>query len=354
MYDLAVYVGRFQPFHFGHATTIQLASEIAKKVLVLVGSPNSARNTKNPFTFEERSRMIREWVVDKSREVKTFDGAKIEIAELLDCTYDDNEWAAMVQAKVKWTCFDYNLDPKNVVIVGHDKDDSTYYLNYFPGYKLYDTGPWPDCNLRPVDASKIRELYYQDHIMFYKNVVPASTLRVLESISPDVKAELVTEFNMIEAYKKSWAGSPFPPVFVTTDAVVLQNSHILLIKRKDAPGKGNWALPGGFLNQKERIIDGCIRELIEETKIHVPEKVLRGSITYNQPFDAPNRSSRGRTITHAFLFELDKQKKLPRVYGSDDAEKARWFPLSEFKEMGTQMFEDHWHIAHAMINRAIK
>lgn len=352
MYDLAVYIGRFQPFHYGHAATIEQACSIAKKVLVLVGSPNSARNSRNPFSFEERYMMIREWAMTSKSDI--VQSKKIELHELLDCTYDDNEWAAEVQAKVKWVCFDYNLNINNVVIIGHDKDETTYYLDYFPDFKLVDTGPWPDLSSKPVDATKIRELYFQDQQAFYKGVVPASTLKVLKDISSEIYEELVAEYKAVENYKKIWAGSPFPPVFVTTDAIVLQNSHILLIQRKESPGKGNWALPGGFLGINERVIDSCIRELVEETKIHVPEKVLRGSITHNQVFDHPRRSSRGRTITHAYLFELEKQKKLPRVYGSDDAVKARWFPLADLNTMGTQMFEDHWHMAHAMINRASK
>lgn len=349
MYDLAVFICRAQPFHYGHASTIQKACSIAKKVLVLIGSSNSARNIRNPFTFEERHTMIRNWA-----DHNNIHHDQLEIDVLFDCVYDDNEWIIQIQNKVKWVCWNYSLKKDNIVLIGHNKDDTTYYLEYFPTFKLHDTGPWPENNTRTVDATKIRELYFEDHIEFYKAVIPQSTLGVLVNIPIDIKKELMLEYAMITAYKKSWAGSPFPPMFVTTDAIVIQNSHILLIKRKNSPGKGNLALPGGFLNQNERILNGCIRELLEETKIHVPEKILRGSITYNQVFDSPNRSSRGRTITHAYLFELEDQKKLARVYGSDDAEKAVWVPLCDLKEMGSEMFEDHWHIAHAMINRATK
>ena len=65
---------------------------------------------------------------------------------------------------------------------------------------------------------------------------------------------------------------------MTVDAVVVQSGHILLVKRGDMPGKGLWALPGGFLNQEETMLDGAIRELKEETKIKVPVPVLKGSI----------------------------------------------------------------------------
>jgi len=48
--DVAVLIGRFQPFHNGHATLLQLALETAEEVVVILGSSFHARSTKNPFT----------------------------------------------------------------------------------------------------------------------------------------------------------------------------------------------------------------------------------------------------------------------------------------------------------------
>ena len=115
----------------------------------------------------------------------------------------------------------------------------------------------------------------------------------------------------------------------------------------DMPGKGLWALPGGFLNQEETMLDGAIRELKEETKIKVPVPVLKGSIKGSKTFDAPNRSSRGRTITQAFFIDLGVGE-LPKVKGSDDAEKAFWVPFNQVKQ--EKMFEDHFHIIDNFIN----
>ena len=57
-FDVAVLIGRFQPFHNGHATLLAKALETADKVLVLLGSARAARNAKNPFIWEERAAMI--------------------------------------------------------------------------------------------------------------------------------------------------------------------------------------------------------------------------------------------------------------------------------------------------------
>jgi bifunctional NMN adenylyltransferase/nudix hydrolase len=149
-------------------------------------------------------------------------------------------------------------------------------------------------------------------------------------------------------YKKQYSSLPYAPVFVTTDAVVICSGHILMIRRKSEPGKGLWALPGGFLNaQTDRSIqDAMIRELREETGIKVPSPVLIGNINKVRVFDAIDRSTRGRTITHVFKIDLP-DGVLPKVRGIDDADKARFMPLSELDS--AVCFEDHFEIISSLI-----
>ena len=136
---------------------------------------------------------------------------------------------------------------------------------------------------------------------------------------------------------------PYPPTFVTTDNVVIRSGHVLLIKRRYNPGKGLWALPGGFLDVSEKIEDGAVRELKEETRINITKKELRKSIVESKVFDHPNRSLRGRTITHAYLYDLG-YGQLPEIKANDDASGAHWVPLSEAHRMEEFFFEDHYDI----------
>jgi bifunctional NMN adenylyltransferase/nudix hydrolase len=129
---------------------------------------------------------------------------------------------------------------------------------------------------------------------------------------------------------------------MTVDAVVEQSGHILVVKRRAEPGKGLWALPGGHLEEFETLNDGVIRELREETKIKVPDPVLRGSIHNTRMFDDPYRSNIGRVITYAAHIKLAGDTKLPKVKGADDAEKAVWLPIGMIKE--DMFFDDHFHI----------
>jgi bifunctional NMN adenylyltransferase/nudix hydrolase len=153
--------------------------------------------------------------------------------------------------------------------------------------------------------SSIRDLYFRHNFNsnFIKNVVPESTYNFLmEFRKTEEFAQIIREREFIANYRRQYESLPYPPIFVTADAVVISSGHVLMIKRRSEPGRGLWALPGGFVNANtdKSVEDAAIRELREETGIKVPAPVLRGSIKRGRVFDAVNRSARGRTITHAF------------------------------------------------------
>jgi bifunctional NMN adenylyltransferase/nudix hydrolase len=155
--------------------------------------------------------------------------------------------------------------------------------------------------------------------------------------------ELAEDQKAIRKMMDEWRGAPYEPIFTTVDAVVRCRGHVLLVKRKGRPGPGLSALPGGFLDPGEHLVDGAIRELREETAIPLSPAVLRHSLRRVVVFDHPLRSMRGRTITHAHAFELDEER-LPEVKGSDDAAAAEWMPLERLPMMEDRFFEDHFHI----------
>lgn len=338
-YDLIAFIGRFQPLHIGHVEVIQEALKQAERVVVLIGSSNQPRTSKNPWLYQERADMI-------ETAVASIDPAytqRLITAPLRDQSYNDQRWASEVQTIVdqvadRWEC-------KKIALIGHSKDSSSYYLKMFPQWSQIEHSLNED-----VNATDLRKLMFEDKSMrFLAGVVPQSVYTTLEQFKETPEFSVLQhEYEMIKKYKKAWESAPYAPTFVTTDAVVVQSGHVLLIQRKAAPGCGLWAMPGGFLNQDEWIEDGVLRELREETKIKVPAPVLKGSIKHRGVFDRPDRSLRGRTITHAFLIELPPGP-LPAVKGSDDAMKARWVPISEIRE--DEMFEDHYHIVMDLLGR---
>jgi bifunctional NMN adenylyltransferase/nudix hydrolase len=344
-FDALVFIGRFQPFHNGHKAVIDEALKRAKEVIVVVGSSFAARNIRNPFTFEERKAMISSCYQNEiSPMVSTFghiqEYPRLKIVPVSDYPYDDNKWVAAVQ-NVVHGAIAWSADPIRIGLIGHEKDGTSYYLKIFPTW-----GNVSVPNVDSVNATDIRTSLFEGSSRYAFDVMPREAFLHLEYLwlkNTDIPT-LKQEYQMIKKYKEAWKAAPFPPTFMTVDAVVVQSGHILLVKRGDMPGKGLWALPGGFLNQGETMLDGAIRELKEETKIKVPVPVLKGSIRDSKTFDAPNRSTRGRTITQAFYIDLGFDEKLPKVKGSDDAEKAFWVPLHEVVAQRDIFFEDHFHI----------
>jgi len=341
-FDYVVFIGRFQPFHNGHQMIVDEALKVAdRKVIVLIGSVNKPRSIKNPFDELQRTEMIFNGYAPAEKE-------KIRVGYVEDNMYNDDAWIRNVQEAVAkiiltdgWT--DY---PPKIAIIGHEKDETSFYLKFFPQWKSINIEPGE--HEKEIHATDIRELLFsrtESKMNYLRGVVTSGTYRDLVEFRKTKEwEELATEFEFVQQYKKSWATAPYAPIFVTTDAVVVQDGHVLMVKRGASPGKGLWALPGGFLNQNERIVDGAIRELVEETKIKVQSKILRKSIVDTNVFDHPGRSLRGRTITHAFYIKLDSVGELPKVKGSDDAVHAEWIPLSEFDKMERNVFEDHFHI----------
>ncbi len=113
-----------------------------------------------------------------------------------------------------------------------------------------------------------------------------------------------------------------PRPMLTVDVVALachrEPPRVLLIQRGNPPFAGTWALPGGFVDEGERVADAAPRELAEETGLAVDALHLLGV------YDTPGRDPRGWTVSVVYLARLDSE--LP-VAGGDDASDARWFTV---------------------------
>lgn len=349
-YDYLVFIGRLQPPTVAHERIIRTALTLSQKVIVVLGSSNSARTLRNPFTCAERETMVRGMFDAQLQDRLLFVAQE-------DHIYQDQKWLVTFQQKIKEKILLsipgnsanvtlHGLSDVRIGLIGHKKDESSYYINMFIGWGTEDVA-----GVKGVDATNVRTPYFDQHpeqidpTLLHPTVMAA----LAKFTATDAYQTLVQEQAFVRKYQQQWANSPYPPMFVTTDAVVTQSGHILLVKRGAMPGKGMWALPGGYLNPRETLEQGMLRELREETKLKVPEPVLRGCIQARETFDDPHRSPRGRTITTAFLIHLKGQRALPKVKGSDDAAHAQWVPIVDLDPK--LMFEDHWHIIQVMLGK---
>jgi bifunctional NMN adenylyltransferase/nudix hydrolase len=425
--DVSVYIGRFNPFHKGHAHVLSQALENSKLTIVLVGSSGQARSLKNPFTFEERRKMIEAWQVDhaatggagfehsKSNGMTGQGRSNLVILPIRDYPYNDALWIRQVQSTVKKAVRHFALERDIILdkisIVGSDRDESTWYLNAFPQWQQSLVEPYRQDGALNVSATDVRTWYFgpqpgeRVNVDAMMDMFPANTMKFLENFKvtkADVRSwiekytepgtdlghipktlpkstmkflddfhstsgwhALRAEYAFVERYKWLWSVAPYAVTFVTVDAVVVQSGHVLVVRRGHQPGKGLWALPGGFLNPGERLMVGAIRELVEETDLRlaqgknakeITKAILKGSIVEHDVFDHPGRSSRGRTITTAYLFRLDDTKPLPPVSaGSPEADapdeilECKWIPIDEALERTDMWFEDHHAILETLI-----
>jgi bifunctional NMN adenylyltransferase/nudix hydrolase len=338
-YDYAIVIGRFQPLHLAHQDLIQYSLTLAEKTIVILGSARAAPDVKNPFTPAMREEIIRACFPK--------DNENLIFRSVRDYPYNDHVWTAEVQNVVNEITEDDDKENASVAIAGFFKDKSSYYLNLFPQWN-FEEFYCADKERLSLNASEIREKFFSES-EDWQSLVPPKVAGYLNAFrATEYYPRLKSEFEYIKKYREDtqFKGVPYKPVFLTTDAVVVQSGHVLVIRRGFQPGKGLLALPGGFLAENMTLEDSALKELKEETNIKVPLQVLRGSIKASHVFDYPERSQRGRTVTFAYYIELtpDLKEGLPRVKGGDDAKKAFWLPLSALGEKENEFFEDHYFI----------
>lgn len=354
-YDYTVYCGRFQPFHKGHYSVVKRALEISENLIIIIGSHNKAPDIRNPLNSKQRVDIIKSALTALNFQPETSLGdilrsavnPRIHYVFQEDHLYNEERWISGIQTAVNSiTMGKWRAGPIKVGIIGYSKDHTTYYMKKFPQWDIIDLEPE-----HVINATDIRECFFSGNFSNAPEwaVNENHSVAVQNAFNTVIQAGIIDEYNAISKYKESWKAAPYPVTFQTVDAIVTQSGHILLVERGAYPGKGLWALPGGFVNPTETLLEACLRELREETKLAVPLPVLRGSILSNKTFDHPERSTRGRTITHCYHIKLSDMEKLPKIKGSDDAKKAFWLPLSEFVKHRSKMFEDHYEICENML-----
>jgi 8-oxo-dGTP diphosphatase len=116
----------------------------------------------------------------------------------------------------------------------------------------------------------------------------------------------------------------YPRPGLTVDIVIVTREtrpKVLLIRRKHDPFAGSWALPGGFVDENERLVDAATRELREETGV--------GAADLEQLYTAgdPGRDPRGWTVSVVYLARVEPGQVKP--VAADDAEEVAWFSLDK-------------------------
>lgn len=348
-----VFIGRFQPWHNGHQHVAEYALSKADKLIILVGSVDQVNDFKNPFDFSQRKKIIQESL--KNTQAKYL--AKQEYKELLvlpvrDYLYNNNKWLNEVQHTIQ-----ENIGmEENVFLTGFKKDSSSYYLDYFPNWETdFITNKFNNLDAKSIRQEFLLNEYNLKPEVDFKFETTPEVNKFLYAFSHENKSKnylsLKDEMEFTIKYRKQFSDLKYNIPFLTGDALVVCSGHVLLVKRSALPGKGLFALPGGFvdaLNDQDQI-DTAIRKLKDETKINVPVAVLKGSIKKSLDFSNPERSLNWRIFTKATLFQL-QDKILPKIKSGTDTEKVFWLPISEVVKNRAKFFEDHYHIIDTLLS----
>jgi len=371
--NVGVIIGRFQPVTLEQIERLfSPAISDNNIVVVILGSSDTARDSRDPFVAAERSNMIDEALADYG-----LDYHKVEYRRARDYWYNKTRFLTKVQEAVSEGIKsaygpDHRLSDCNITLYGVDRrHEETDYLNSFPrwnseveviediesryaeimhGLYMNESNDWMS-----LVASSTSELLSQwigtehgknmaaghKHILKYR-----SKYDPLEGLPKDQYLWIIDESG--ERIRQiSPAGHKLQ--FMTTDNVVIHQGNILLVRRRSHPGKGLWALPGGFLEADETAVAGAKRELQEETRMKVRDEWL----TKEDRFDHPKRSQRGRVLTHAFRWDVPSWFKIPQLKPERGFERevtrVQWFALSEvINDMPHLLFEDHLDIIESM------
>lgn len=165
-YTVALFIGRFQPFHNGHLYSFNKAFELADKVIVGIGSSQESGTENNPWNYETRKKMVESLLAQAGL---PGDSRKVIVVPVPDM-FDDKKWGELIIEIIK----NEGLSPAEVVAVGNN--DWTNKIVRGVGVKVFETGLY---NRDELEGIKIRELQKINDVQWKKRV-PESVVKYLE------------------------------------------------------------------------------------------------------------------------------------------------------------------------------
>lgn len=338
----AVCAGHFQPLHRHELGLIQAALRHAHRVVVVLAGAWLARSPAHPLGWSERADLIRASLPPRDAERLRF----LPLRELGDAGRN----AQALRDGVAHLSGEAPDSVLRVLPKGLPEAPWWQAMAAAPSLQVdpVEGSPWPD-------EAALRDLWFNADSpsrglgRLAAQLAP-DTLKALGDLVDNARYEaLRAEWRTLRQQREAWAVAPYPPVFVTVDAVVRCAGHVLLIRRDRHPGAGLLALPGGFLEQQDTLLESALREVQEETRLELPQADWRATLQGVAVFDAPGRSQRGRTITHAHFFDLGA-RPLPAVSGDDDAREALWVAQPDLAGLEEQFFDDHFVVLDHFLN----
>ena len=159
MKDTGLFIGRFQPFHLGHLSTVKYALGKVRHLYIVVGSSQKSHEPRNPFTAGERILMIR----------NTLNAQKIDPSRYLIIPVPDATGHAV------WTAFIDQVVPKYDVVFSNDR--LTLQLFKEKGVSVVEA---PLLDRPNFSATEVRRRIVEGED--WKALVPKSVAKIIDPI----------------------------------------------------------------------------------------------------------------------------------------------------------------------------
>jgi nicotinamide-nucleotide adenylyltransferase len=152
----ALIIGRFQPFHLGHMRLIEEAQKEAEHIVIGIGSSQESHKTSNPFSAEERRKMIESSLKGVKSRVSVYDIPDIG---------DNARWVSHVE----------NIVPKFDVVYTNGELERRLFKE--AGHRIHATGLF---NRDKYSGTEIRRRIITGEE--WEDLVPEGALKILEKI----------------------------------------------------------------------------------------------------------------------------------------------------------------------------
>ena len=350
----AVILGNFAPLHNDHIKLFEYCKHNFDNVLVLIPGYNKRNTLKNPFDFGIKQKWI--------QSINSQMNVQMSVIPINDYMYNDVKW--IIQIKTITELLYKGSSEFTFLHTNPSKTDKYKKLfSSIPNVLNWKVSLF-NCekNIISSDIRKsIFEIYNKSATISQSDIVEQNIInKVPKIVCEDIKnyinsdnfCNLMEEKLYFENEDKKFKNYPYKDTlkFNCSDAVVVCNNHILLIQRKNNPGKNVWALPGGFVNRDETYKQAAIRELYEETHIQILKSRLEEYYVDNFILDNPKRNIGIPKISNAFYFQIPFENGLPNVNPLDDALNVKWIPLSKISSM--KLFDDHSDIIDYFLSKS--
>lgn len=296
--QLICFLGRFQPWHNGHQQILDCALSRASHVLILCGSSNVAPNTRNPWSFIQRSNLIQQCIARK-------DLKRIVILPVNDMLYNDKKWCGHISQKIQDAKKMLNLPDKYPTNwIGYYKDSSCYYLDILTGSRYIDVPYFENIN-----ACDLRLALQNGNLAAVEHKVPAKVYSWL---------------------KKQVLIKPMPEAKLMQYFAFVHDSYIMVKKVANICHlPGFEVLDSCDQGQSQNLINGYIYSWYNASD------VAKGK---NMQFQHAYRSDTGKQIAKVMLLEVKHKIKEPGVV---------W--LNKYQIQKKIFFQDHASIAFNIV-----